>query len=301
MTGGADAEGEQAEGRRPRRLLALGAAVGIALAVASLLGPGESISLPEGSIARVGDALIRTEVYARAVAALASDRRSPLTEGDRRFVLDRLIDEELLVQYGLSLHLARSDRRIRSDFVSAVIAAQVASVDGYAPSEPEMQDFYRNNRDFFRPPGRSQVRSLWVRGEPARVAAAALARAREAVTRLRAGDDFDAVEAEWGDPQVAPVPAVLLPPAKLREYLGPTALEVAQGLAVGGVSEPIVTKGGVRVLVMLDKLAPEQPPLAEVAAEVRNEMLRRAGDEALRRLLAELRSSARLQVADELP
>jgi hypothetical protein len=286
---------------RPRWLLALGAAVGIALAVTSLLGPAESDSLPDGAVARVGEVLIRAREYERAVAALESDRRTPLTEADRRFVLDRLIDEELLVQYGLSLRLARSDRRIRSDFVAAVIAAQVASVDGYAPSEAEMRDFYRENRDFFRPPSRLRVRSLWVRGEPARSAPAALARAREAAARLRAGDDFAAVDAEWGDPQVAPVPDALLPSAKLREYLGPTALMVAQGLDVGGVSEPLVTESGARVLMSVAAEVPEQPPLVEVAEEVRSEMVRRAGDDALRRLLAELRSNAQLQVAGELP
>jgi hypothetical protein len=67
------------------------------------------------------------------------------------------------------------------------------------------------------------------------------------------------------------------------------------------VSEPIVTEAGVRVVVLVEEQVPEQPPLAEVATEVRNEMVRRAGDDALRRLLTELRSNARLRVVDELP
>ena len=124
---------------RARWLLRAGAAVGIGAAVASLLGrpPGDGLS--QGQVARVNGVPIRTQEYQRAVAAVDADRRTPLDEADRRYVLDRLIDEELLVQYGMSLGLARSDRRIRSDFVSAVIAAQVASVDGSEPSGEEVR------------------------------------------------------------------------------------------------------------------------------------------------------------------
>jgi parvulin-like peptidyl-prolyl isomerase len=286
---------------RARRLLALGAATGIALAVASLLGEPEAGTLPAGAVARVGDSFIRGSEFERAVAALASDRRSPLTPADRRHVLDRLIDEELLVQYGLSLRLARNDRRIRSNFVSAVIASQVASVDGYDPSEAELREFYRENRGFFHPMGRLHVKSLWVRAEPARSAAEARARASEAAARLRAGARFDDVEAAYADPQVAPIPAALLPPAKLREYVGPSALVAAEALAVGEVSDAIATQNGARVLLLVAREDGDSPPLEAIEAEVRNEMKRRAGDEAVRRLLAELRANARLETADPLP
>jgi hypothetical protein len=286
---------------RARWLLALGAAVGIALAMTSMLASPEGEALPAGAVARVNDAFIRSEKFERAVAALASDRRTPLSPADLRHVLDRLIDEELLVQYGISLGLAQNDRRIRSDFVSAVIAAQVASVDGYDPSRREMRDFYRENRDFFTSPGRLRVRGLWVRAEPTRSASEALARAREAVVRLRAGEPFVDVEAAYGDPQVAPVPDALLPPAKLREYVGPSALTAAERLSVGEVSEPLVTRRGVRVLLLLAREEGEAPALGEVEAEVRNEMKRRAGDTAVRRLLDELRANGRVQTADVLP
>jgi hypothetical protein len=119
--------------------------------------------------------------------------------------------------------------------------------------------------------------------------------------RLRAGEAFVDVEAAYGDPQVAPIPDALLPPAKLREYVGPSALIAAQRLSVGEVSEPLVTRRGVRVLLLLAREEGETPPLAAVEVEVRNEMKRRAGDAAVRGLLDELRANGRLQTADVLP
>jgi len=291
---------------RPRErwvlgLLATGAAAGIALAVTSLLAPPGGGPLPRGLVARVNGVAIRVPEFERAVAALAADRRTPLREADRRYVLDRLVDEELLVQYGLSLGLARSDRRIRGDFVSAVIAAQVASVDGVEPSEAEVEAFYRENRDFFGTPDRLRARSLWIEGAPTRSQEAALARSREAVERLRAGEPFERVGSDLGDRQVAPIPDALLPPAKLREYVGPTALAAVEALAVGEISEPVVTAGGVRVMMLIARTEGQVPELPAVEAEVRAELKRRAGEAAIRRLLDDLRAGGEVEVVDALP
>jgi len=46
------------------------------------------------------------------------------------------------------------------------------------------------------------------------------------------GEAIDAVQASLGDPPLAPLPDTLLPPAKLRDYLGPTALRTALELDV---------------------------------------------------------------------
>jgi len=290
--------------RKPGRaqgLLALGALAGIALAVASLLSRPDRGALPGGSVARVNGVLIREQDYERAVAALASDRRNPLAEADRRHVLDRLIDEELLVQYGISLGLARSDRRVRADLVGAILAAQVASVDGFDPSASELKAFYRENRGFFSPPGRIWVRSLWFAAEPRRTAEQAVERARSAVVKLRSGESFTAVAEALGDRQVAPIPDAPLPPAKLREYIGPSALAAAASLAVGAVSDPLVSAAGVRVLLLVSREVGEAPALETLENEVKSEMKRRAGDAAVRRLLDELRADGELRTVERIP
>ena len=75
---------------RARWLLALGAVVGIALAMAGLLAAPEDEALPAGTVTRVNDTFIRSEKFERAVAALASDRRTPLTPADLRAPLQVL-------------------------------------------------------------------------------------------------------------------------------------------------------------------------------------------------------------------
>lgn len=291
----------EATENRARRRLAIGAALGFALAVGSLLSSPDAERLPGDAVARVNATLIRAESFEQALAAVESDRRSPLSEADRRAVLDRMIEEELLVQYGLALGLARSDGRVRGDLVSAVIAAQVANADGHDPTPGELIAFYRENQDFFAQPGRLHVRTLRVAGPPVRDEQAARERAERASQRLRAGEDFDVVRRELGDPEVAGVPDTPLPPAKLREYVGPSITELASQLDVGAVSSPIAFAGGFTLIRLEDRTPATTPPAQAIAEELRREYQRRAGERALRATLDGLREDADVTVRAELP
>jgi len=130
---------------------------------------------------------------------------------------------------------------------------------------------------------------------------AARQRAEQAARRLREGEPFEAVNEELGDAQVALLPADYLPATKLREYVGPTATRVAMQLEPGGVSDPVRSATGYHVLLLVDREEGRVPPLAEISDEVEAELVRRAGDTALRRYLDELRKRADVRVTDTLP
>ncbi len=287
---------------RTRLWLALGAAAGVGCAAIGLLLPGEGgRELPANAAASVNGAVIRLEEYDRAVAAFASDRREPIGPEERRHVLDRLLDEELLVQRGLDLGLARHDRRVRGDIVSAVIELVVSQADAEAPSDADLRAFYEENRDYFARTERLLVQQIFVRAAPLRSEDEARERAADAAARLRGGEPLERVQAALGDSEVAPVPRDLLPIAKLREYLGPTAARVAQELDVGGTSEPQRSASGYHVIVLLDRSPGFAPPLSEVEDEVRAELRRRAGERALRAYLDDLRERADVRVRSEVP
>lgn len=292
--------------RRAQWLLALGAAIGLATAAGSLLLEGQARvgELSNENVASVNGVPIRTNHFLRAVEGLASDRREPLSEDDRRHVLDRLIEEELLVQHALDLGLAQRDRRARSYLVSSVLDSIVAETAGYDPEPGEVEAFYEENADYFARPGRLHVQQIFI-SLPETAddddEAAAMARAQSAAERLRDGEDFAELRAELGDREIAGIPDVPLPPVKLREYIGPSGLRVARTLETGDVSDPFRSPQGVHVLWMVKKDDVVFPPLAEVEVQVRAEMKRRAGDLALRENLDDLRAQAEVVVAEPLP
>jgi parvulin-like peptidyl-prolyl isomerase len=286
--------------RRPTILLVAGALVGAALAAAGLTASAHSGALPAGVVALVNGQPIGTEDYARMLQAVASDKRDPLSADDRQHVLDRIIEEELLVQRGLDLGLARQDRRVRADLITTVIDGVVSDANEREPSDDEVAAFFTANRDFFAGPGRIRVRQVFVRvttpSDPA-----AQARAEEAARRLRGGESFDAVAAALGDPPLSTLPDAPLPPSKLRDYVGPTALRAALELGVGEVSDPVRSGTGYHVLQVVERQPDAVPALDEIRPQVVAEFRRRAGERALREYLDELRASATVVVAEPLP
>jgi len=294
------AVGGDRSARRANLLLAAGAAAGLALAAYEILRPAAiGGAVPPGAVALVNGQPVPRDDYERAVDGVAADRREPVSDAERRRVLDRLIEEELLLQRGLDLGLARRDARVRSSLVTAVIDVVAAEAAARQPSADEIARFYAENRDYFAAPGRARVHQLLVRVAKSDDDEKARARAAEAARRIRAGEDFAAVARELGDAPVAPLPDALLPPAKLREYLGPTASRVALDLPVGEVSDPVRSSAGYHVLRVLERDAGSAPPLADVEPEVRAELVRRNADRALRDYLAELRAHARVVVSED--
>jgi parvulin-like peptidyl-prolyl isomerase len=295
-------EEEKRPSRRPLVLLALGAAAGLALATAGLLGTaGDGSGVPEGAVASVNGVAISGDDYARLVAGLEGDLRRATDAAERKRVLDRMIEEELLVQRGLELGLARHDRRVRGDLVSAVIASVSADAEEKEPDTEELRAFYEAERGFFTRPGRLRVEQIALRVSDPSAEPAVLERAKRALERVRAGEPFATVRAELGDDGVLDVPDALLPPAKLREYVGPSATQAALALEVGQTSEPIRSGTGLHLVHLLEREPAATPPFEELVEEVRAEWRRRAGERALRRYLDELRADAEVSLAEEAP
>ena len=252
----------------PRWLLVAGLAAGT-LAAAAGLRPADGTALPPEAVARVDGRLILREAWLRAVAAVASERRAPLTAADQRHILDRLIDEELLVQHGVALGLVEQDARLRSTLVSEVMLATSLSARA-EPDEAALRAYYAANRERFAPAGRLRVQA-W---------------------RLDEGGARQPFEPA--------VPDTLLPVAKLQAYLGPALTAGALALQPGATSAPIESGGARVVLQVLERQDGEPAPFEALREQVAVEFRRRADEAAVRALLAELRQRTPVVVRSDL-
>jgi hypothetical protein len=278
---------------RGRRRLALGAAVGVVLAAYGIVAPGARRALPPDVVATVNGVPIRAAEYRRAVADVAADRRDGHADPElRRHVLDRLIEQELLVQRGLALGLARTDRRVRGELTAAVIGAVLAET-GRGPSEDEVAAYYAEHPEDFRAPGRVQVEQVFF-------AEGREADAERARRRLDAGEAFADVRAA-GDPEPVPIPHAPLPPARLADYLGSTVARAALALPAGAVAGPLRSGWGYHLVRVTGREETAVPPLAETREQVRAELRRRAGDRRLREYVDALRAAGEVVVRETLP
>lgn len=275
--------------------LALGLGAGLLAALVSVLSPNWGEPENVQVVASVNGAPITREKYLSHLTALSTDKKDPITNEDSRYVLERIIEEELLVQRGVEVGLLDSDKRTRAAMVNAMIGMTTATAEATAPSEGELISFFEDNIDYFTPTSRLRVRQLFVVGEDAEQ------KTQQAYTLLQQGEAFEAVNSKYGKSTALSIPDTLLPPAKVREYLGPTLVQFLQDKSAGFISQPQKLETGYRLLQLVDKEVGERPQLARVLPQVEAEYVRRSGDRSLREYLEWLKDRADISYPSELP
>jgi len=269
--------------RRSLVLLSAGAVAGLALAAGELVWrPAAGAAVPADAVAVVNGVAITRAEFEQALAAVATDRRRGLRGGDAERVLARLVDEELLLQRALALGLVRREPRVRGQLVSTMIDTVLAEAGSREPSEQELRSFYEQHGEYFGQPGRLRIVHRAIPGTDGP--------AREQAVALRAA--LERGETPEASSSVVTAPEALLPASKLEQYLGPTALEAALRLPVGGVSQPIVSGGAYHVIRVVERESGVVPTFEAVRPAVRAEVVRRRGETALREYLDQLRSQA---------
>lgn len=282
--------------RHVHALLLTGALAGMALAGLGVLEPRQqpTRAVPDHAVAVVEGQVITRADYQRALANLEAERRAEnrLEESARRQVLERLIDEELLVQRGLELGLAARDPRVRADLSAAVVDMMTARGQGEAtsedPGDAELERFYRENQAYFARPARVRVEQHWFADK---------AQAEAARAHLLAGQELP--DDLRGDAAPVPIPDALISASRLSDYLGATALRFVLDAPVGQPSPIVPATGGYRVLRVLERQPAAARPFDEIREQVLIEYRRRAGERAVRRFLEERRERAQIAIAED--
>ena len=286
--------------RVPRPAQSIAAAAGLAIALSGAIAPAPRGADESGAVvACVNGAPIREAALERALGRRRAPQGDPADPLLRAALIDRLVDEELLVQRAAEVGLVLSDRGVRKALARAAIDEAVGDAAARAPSERELRAFHAVNAGLFSLPRRVRVRAISF--DASVDPDAAMRRAREAAAAIARGLAFDAAAARFGDHPGLPLPDALLPEAALLRQLGPSISEAALVLAAGGVSAPIRVGASVHLL-QLAEIEPERAqPFERVSAQVAAELARRRGDEALEALLARLHAQARIARAPDRP
>jgi hypothetical protein len=106
--------------------LALGASVGALCAILVLLGDSAGRGVDASAVASVNGSRLDLGEYQRAVRLFASEKRSAVTMDDRSLILERMIEEELLLQYGVAAGLVRDHPAVRAEALRSVMTSLTA-------------------------------------------------------------------------------------------------------------------------------------------------------------------------------
>lgn len=284
------------EDKRAKYLLVAGTAFGIVFAATGMLEP-RAKPPAEDIVAEVNGWTIRRDDYDKFLQLLARDKRNPLTEEDKHHVLNRMIEEKLLIQRGVEIGLIQSDPQVRKAITSAMINSVVTETASLQPQEKALRKFLADNKSYFAKPARLRVQQLvFKKREPKDDVHA---RAKQAFEALQQGGSVAEVQQQYADQQLLNIPNVLLPSHKLREYIGPTLLKVAAQMQPGSISRALRTPDGYSILLVLDNEPSGDVDFDKVREQVEHEYQRRAGDKALRDYLDSLRNEADVVLAPE--
>ena len=112
-------------------------------------------------------------------------------------MLNRLIEEELLVQRGIEIGLLEGDASVRKAVARAVIDFAMTRNAQKEISEEELRGFYAANIARFTPAARLQIERLFIRRS--NDAPADIARLDKVRDALRKGQDFNETATQLGD------------------------------------------------------------------------------------------------------
>lgn len=208
-------------------------------------------------------------------------------------MLERLIEEEVLVQRAFEIGLTTSDKALRGAVVRAMISTAITEEEARAVSSAELKSFYKNNTDYFSVAAKLQIRRVILKD-------ASKVQVKEIQKIMIEYKKLPADLAEFTVEAIAPVPDVLLPIAKLRQYIGPTLAEAAARLRPGQVSTPIKSGDNFHIIFVKDSRKGVAPPFNKIKSLVEREFRKRRSDNALKSYAAWLKSRAEIERSADL-
>ena len=265
-------------------ILGLGLVIGIFLASLTIVEKN-NIS-DQNWAAKIEDRLIPYERYEMQLEGLANDKRSPLTKKDKEYVLERMIEEELLIKRAIDLGMLENNPMARGTIVQQMIKNIIAEGSRIEPEEKELIEFFEENIGFFTKANRLRVRQIYF--SKVDFGDKVLEEARNAFTRLLEGETFDQV-ALSGSNSALRVPDTLMNLSKVREYIGPSLMREAQLLKPGQFSEPMKVSGGYKIIYLVDREDAPKPEYSNIRSSVLSEFSKRRDDQSLRAYLDNLK------------
>jgi parvulin-like peptidyl-prolyl isomerase len=287
--------------KRAERLLLAGALLGLFIAVVTATPSDRKRLSNDGAIAKVNQQHIDRTEFAGAYQALLSDKNKAPTAADKKLVLDRLIEEELLVQRGLEIGLLEGDAAVRKAVAMAVIEFVLAQKGSDALSEANLRRFYNENKARFTPANRLQVSRIFVPYMEPRQSPEMTEKLDEIRTALRGGMAFSKARETFGTEILPPLPRVMLTPPKMTDYLGPELTQSASRLPQGSISDALAGPTGWHFLKIIRNQPGKPPAFETIRLQIVDAVRHQRDDKTLREYLDWLRARADIVLAPDAP
>jgi hypothetical protein len=236
-------------------------------------------------VAKIEATEISKSKYLLQLDGLAADRRSPLSLDDKKFVLERMIEEELLIQRALDMGMLKNNAMARGTIVQQMINSIISDNSMIPVEDRELLTFFEKNKGFFTSAKRLHVKQIYFSDSKGSSAE----RSSAAYEDLIQNRDFKRAE-ELGDSTALEIPQTLMTLSKVREYLGPSLMQLAESMQTGEFSKPQMIGGGHKIIYLVDREDAFPPDFETIKEQVLSEFKKRRDDSSLREYLDNLKN-----------
>ena len=279
--------------RLQNSLLIFGLILGVFLASNSIVQ--ESNLIEDDWVANVGGVQISKEKYYSQLEGLAKDKKNPITERDKNYVLERMIEEELLIIRAKELGLFENNQIVRGSIIQQMIKLIISENYLESVEEETLRKFYEQNIGFFSSASRLRLQQIYF----SNLSGDSKERSDEAFEYLKEGASYDEVS-KMADQSALTIPNSMMNLSKVREYIGPTLMNLARRLEPGEFSVPMEVAGGHKIIYLFDKELSEPEEFDSIQPKILKEYQRRRDDNSLREYLEDLKGWYEIKRIKEL-
>ena len=270
------------------KLLLLASIIGTFLAIYSIMETNKNFSsLPDNIIATVNDKIIPNDKYQTVINLIQSVKRDELTKADREMALDRIIEEELLVQYAYKNGFLEADDLLRKSIVRSVVDSIVEQALSVVPADQDLLKFYETNRQTFAIDEKYRVVILSSQNRSDIDEGKVIWQSNYDLTLLR--QTFKRIDR-------LDIPTGFISKIRLGTLIGPLLRDKVLSLQVGETSETLKTIYGYSIVTLVDKKDRVIPELKEISEIVLQEYKRQQREEILEELLKDLKRQSDIKI-----
>ena len=270
------------------KLLLLASIIGTFLAIYSIMETNKNFSsLPDNIIATVNDKIIPSDKYQTVINLIQNDKRDELTKADREMALDRIIEEELLVQYAYKNGFLEADDLLRKSIVRSVVDSIVEQALSVVPAEQDLLKFYEVNRQTFAIDEKYRVVILSSQNR---------SDIDEGKVIWQSNYDLNLLRQAFKSIDRLDIPTGFISKIRLGTLIGPLLRDKVLSLEVGETSETLKTIYGYSIVTLLDKKDRVIPEFKEISEIVLQEYKRQQREEILEELLKDLKRQSDIKI-----
>ncbi|MBI32945.1 MAG: hypothetical protein CMD98_03620 [Gammaproteobacteria bacterium] len=274
------------------KLLLFASIIGTLLAIYSIMDSNKNFSsLPNDVVATVNDKIIPSERYQTVIQLIENDKRDGLTDIDRKMALERIIEEELLVQYAYQNGFLEADDLLRKSIVRSVVDSIVEQSISVLPEKEILRDFYQDNLPVFTLDEQYRIVILSSQDRSDITAAKQI---------WQQSYDIQKLENEIESIRQLEIPSGFISKLRLGTLIGPLLREVVLSIRIGETSKPIETIYGYSIVTLIDKKNKIVPEYSEIQEVVLQEFRRRQREDILDELLIDLKRQSDININNSL-